>query len=308
MKRVLLTGATGFIGLRAATVLRERGYEVHAVGRTPPRDENIEFHRCNILDVGTVCARVAEVRASHLLHLAWDVTPGRYWAAAENLDWVSASLHLVRAFAAAGGNRAVFAGTCAEYQWGAPRFLETETPCVPATLYGASKDALRRLVEAYGATAGLSIGWGRIFYPFGPGEKSGRLVSDAIESLLRGKPFLASHGYQQRDYLHVEDVAGAFAAFVDSDVRGAVNIGSGRAVPVRVILELIGQETGVGALIRFGERHLSATEPDVIEADITRLSNEIGFRPRHDLAGGVADAIAWWRRRQTHDTPQKEAP
>ena len=73
--------------------------------------------------------------------------------------------------------------------------------------YGASKDALRRLVETYGATAGLSIGWGRIFYPFGPGEKSGRLVSDAIGSLLSGKPFPTSHGRQRRDYFHVDDVA-----------------------------------------------------------------------------------------------------
>jgi nucleoside-diphosphate-sugar epimerase len=299
MKRFLLTGATGFIGVRAAAALRARGYEIHAVGRTAPRDETVKFHRCDILDVEATRANVAGVEATHLLHLAWDVTTGRYWAAPENLDWVSASLHLVKAFAAAGGKRAVFAGTCAEYQWGAPRFLETETPCVPATLYGASKDALRRLVEAYGATAGLSIGWGRIFYPFGPGEKSGRLVSDAIGSLLSGRSFPTSHGCQQRDYIHVDDVAGAFGALVDSDVRGAVNIGSGRAVPVRSILDTISRITGNAECLRFGERALPDSEPDVIEADTTRLVHEVGFEPKFDLAAGLADTVAWWQRQRS---------
>lgn len=295
MKRVLVTGATGFVGAPATSFLFDRGFEVHALGRTPPLNERIRFQRCDILDIKAARAAVAEVRATHLLHLAWDVTPGRYWEAPENIDWVSASLHLVRAFAKAGGRRAVFAGTCAEYQWGAPRFFETKTPCVPATPYGTAKDTLRRQVEAYSSSAGLSVGWARIFYPFGPGEKPGRLVSDAIGALLRSKPFPTSHGRQLRDYLHVDDVAGAFAALVDSDVRGAVNVGSGRAVAVRTILETIAELIGNADCLRFGERVLPDSEPAIIEADATRLNQEVGFAPEYDLATGLAKTVAWWR-------------
>lgn len=298
MKRVLLTGATGFIGVPTAPILLDRGYEVHAIGRRAPRDENVRFRRCDIFDIEATRSATAEIQATHLLHLAWDVTPGRYWEAAENLDWVSASLHLVRAFAEAGGGRAVFAGTCAEYQWGTPRFFEMETPRIPRTLYGAAKDALGRVVEVYGAVAGFSIGWGRIFYPFGPGEKTGRLVSDAIGALLCGKPFPTTHGRQQRDYLHVDDVAGAFAALVDSDVQGGVNIGSGRAVPVRTILETIARITGNVECLRFGEVDLPESEPMIVEADTTRLNREVGFQPAHDLAAGIADTVAWWRRQR----------
>jgi nucleoside-diphosphate-sugar epimerase len=96
--------------------------------------------------------------------------------------------------------------------------------------------------------------------------------------------------------MHVSDVAGAFAALVDSDVRGPVNIGSGRAISVRSILELIARETGAGDLVRFGERPLPANEPEAIEADGARLFNEVGFRPRYDLARGLTDTISWWRR------------
>jgi nucleoside-diphosphate-sugar epimerase len=293
MKRVLVTGANGFIGARTTAFLTARGFQVHAIGRRRPTGQ-VEFHQADLLRVDELQAALAEIRASHLLHLAWDVSPGRYWCAPENLDWVCASLQLLRAFAAAGGRRAVIAGTCAEYQWGQPRFLENTTPCEPATLYGAAKNGLRQIVESFGVNTGLSIGWGRIFFLFGPGEKSGRLVSDAIRSLTLAQPLLTTHGNQRRDFLHVDDVAGAFAALVDCEVAGAVNIGSGHAVSVRTLLEAIASQIGNGDCLKFGARALPQSEPPIIEADPTRLSCEVGFTPQYDLVGGLSDTIAWW--------------
>ncbi|WP_020176001.1 NAD-dependent epimerase/dehydratase family protein [Methyloferula stellata] len=295
MKRVLVTGAAGFIGTRATAHLLAKGYEVHAIGRTRPHDDRITFHFADILDIDATRKVMADLQATHLLHLAWNVTPGQYWTAAVNLDWVGASLHLVKAFVMAGGQRAVFAGTCSEYQWGSPRFFELQTPCIPATFYGTAKDALCRLLVGYGVNTGLSVGWGRIFYLYGPGEKPGRLVSDAIQALLRSTPFPTSPGEQMRDFLHVDDVAGAFAALVDCDVQGPVNIGSGMAVPVRTILEKIAALIGHAECLRFGERILPATEPAIVEADTTRLTREVGFLPRYGLDAGLADTIASWK-------------
>jgi nucleoside-diphosphate-sugar epimerase len=295
MKRILVTGGAGFIGLHVMDHLRQRGFEIHVIGRHQPSDTQVAFHEADVLDLDRTRRAVAAIKASHLLHLAWHVKPGEYWRSPDNLDWIAASLHLVRGFAEAGGTRAVVAGSCAEYLWGAARFQEAETPCRPATLYGASKDALRRTLTAYGDVAPLSIGWGRIFFLYGPGEKPGRLVSDAICHLLSRKEFPTSPGLQRRDFMHVCDVAGAFAALVDSDIRGPVNIASGQAVPIRTILELIAKEIAAGDLLRFGERALSANEPEIIEADVARLANEVGFQPRYDLARGLADTIAWWR-------------
>jgi nucleoside-diphosphate-sugar epimerase len=296
MKRILVTGGTGFIGQHLMGHLRRRGFEIHVIGRHRPCDTEVIFHQADVLDIDRTRQAIKAANGSHLLHLAWYVEPGKYWHSPHNLDWIAASLHLVRGFAENGGRRAVIAGTCAEYLWGAERFREEETPCQPATLYGVSKDALRRILLAYGDIAPLSVGWGRIFFPYGPGEKQGRLVSDAIRHLLSRQQFPTSHGLQRRDFMHVSDVAGAFAALVDSDVRGPVNIGSGRAISVRSILELIARETGAGDLVRFGERPLPANEPEAIEADGARLFNEVGFRPRYDLACGLTDTISWWRR------------
>ena len=304
MTRIVVTGATGFIGARVLAPLRERGFEVHALGRHKPADPDVMFHRVDLFDPGGADAALRAAAASHLLHLAWYAEPGAYWRSPKNLDWVAASLRLIQSFAAAGGRRIVLAGTCAEYQWGPPRFDEWTAPIVPATLYGTAKDALRRLVTAYGETASLSVAWARVFFLYGPGEPGGRLVSGAIASLLDGKPFPTSHGHQRRDYLHVDDVAAAFAALAGSEVTGPVNLASGAAVPVRSILERIGAELGRAELIRYGALPLSATEPATVEGDNRRLAAEVGFAPTYPLDTGIKSALDWWRiQRAATDRP-----
>ncbi len=295
MTRIVVTGATGFIGTRVVSPLREHGFEVHAVGRHRPADPDVVFHRADLFDPAEAEAALRAAAATHLLHLAWYAEPGAYWRSAKNLDWVAASLRLIQSFVAAGGRRVVLAGTCAEYQWGPPRFDEWTAPIVPATLYGTAKDALRRLAMAYGETAPLSVAWARVFFLYGPGEPGGRLVSGAIASLLDGKPFPTSHGQQRRDYLHVDDVAGAFAALAASEVTGPVNLASGTAVPVRSILERVGAELGRAELIRYGALPLSATEPATLEGDNKRLAGEVGFFPRYELDAGIRSTLELWR-------------
>lgn len=120
-------------------------------------------------------------------------------------------------------------------------------------------------------------------------------MSDAICALLSGAAFPTSHGLQRRDFMHVCDAASAFAALLDSDVIGPVNIGSGEAATVRSLLELIAEETGNADCIEFGARPLSLKEPPIIEADIMRLSHEVKFQPKYNLRMGLAEAVAWWR-------------
>src|SRR5215207_5082472 len=91
---------------------------------------------------------------------------------------LQASLALLRAFAAAGGRRAVVAGTSAEYDWHAVgrRCHERRTPLRPATLYGAAKHALHTAAAPYAEQVGFELAWGRVFFVYGPWEPEGRLV------------------------------------------------------------------------------------------------------------------------------------
>jgi nucleoside-diphosphate-sugar epimerase len=287
-RRVLVTGAGGFIGRHAVSALRERGFEVRAAGRADG----------DLLAPGVPERLVAETEPTHLLHLAWDTEPGRYWTSPSNLAWTQASLALYRAFAERGGARAVLAGTCAEYDWSQGICREDATPLRPATLYGAAKHALATAVGAYGAEHGPPTAWGRVFFLYGPGEHPARLVPSVIRGLLARERVAVTHGRQVRDFMHVADVGGAFAALVDHDVEGAVNVASGEPVSLREIVAAVSARLDGDGLVGFGERPVPAAEPALLLADAARLRDEVGFRPRYDLSSGLDDAIAWWRGRR----------
>src|SRR4030081_3485737 len=122
-KRVLVSGAGGFIGRWSIPALLRSGYEVHAVlgangnRAVPAQVHGAELHRADLLDHSAIDELMGEVKPTHLLHFAWIATPGLYWNSADNFRWLAASEHLLRCFRAEGGSRVMMAGSCAEYDW-----------------------------------------------------------------------------------------------------------------------------------------------------------------------------------------------
>ncbi len=285
MSRVLVTGAGGFIGSRLAGLLAGAGHEV-----TGPRRAQVD------LLADPAAAVDAAAAPEVLVHLAWVTEHGAFWEAPENDAWVTASLALLRAFADAGGRRVVVAGTCAEYDWttGAERLAE-DAPIAPATAYGAAKARLHEAASALCAQAGVELAWGRIFFPYGPGEAPGRLVASVARALLAGEPARTTEGTQVRDLIHVDDVAGAFAALVDTPVGGAINVGAGVGVRIRDVVELVADAAGRPDLLRIGALPARPGDPAAVVADATRLTAEVGFRPVVGLAEGIAGAVESWR-------------
>jgi nucleoside-diphosphate-sugar epimerase len=301
MKRVLITGASGFVGRQCVPLLLTAGYEVHAVARTTPEtgehDARVRWHRADLLDASQVSESISSIKPTHLLHLAWYSVPGKFWTSLENFRWLQASLDLIRAFAACGGERIVAAGSCAEYSWKDEAILsELSTPVLPGTLYGACKHALEVVLEAFARQSNFSLGWGRVFFLYGPHEHPDRLTASVIRSLLRGEPAHCSEGRQVRDFLYVEDAAAALVALLRSDVSGPVNIASGQGVAVKDLVSKIGELIGRRDLIRLGERNGKTDEPPVLVADVKRLRDEVGFQPRQSLDTGLRLAGEWWRR------------
>lgn len=300
MKRLLLTGATGLVGRQAIVPLRERGYEVHAVTSRAAvaADEGVVWHSADLLDPEDTVDLVSSVQPTHLLHLAWYAEPGAFWTSPQNERWVAASRVLLRSFAQAGGRRAVAAGTCAEYDWSVAGVCrEGVTPLRPTTAYGQAKAALHaETAELYGGGGMPTLGWGRIFFLYGPGEHRTRLVSSIATALLEGRPAPCSHGRQVRDFLHSADVAAAFVALVDRDeVSGAVNVASGEPVTIAELAALVGEACGRPELIELGALPERAEEPPVVVADVRRLREEVGFVPGRTLAEGIAATVEWWR-------------
>ncbi|TMV07033.1 NAD(P)-dependent oxidoreductase [Ruegeria sediminis] len=285
MARVLLTGATGLIGRAAARALAGAGHEVIALGRAGTSDI-----ACDLLDREATTSATKQARASHLLHLAWHDGTRDRWTAPENLDWMAATLHLVREFARAGGERAVCAGSCAEYDWTVPMLTET-TPLRPRSLYGAAKAGTGLALCAGQEALGLSIAWARIFFVYGPGEPPGRLFGDLISNLTANRLVDCTDGLQERDFLHVNDLARALLRLLEADLAGPVNVASGAAIPVRKLIEEIALQMRRPGLVRLGAVPRAADDPARLAADVTRLRHEAGFVPHYDVVSGVADVL-----------------
>jgi nucleoside-diphosphate-sugar epimerase len=255
----------------------------------------VNWHQADLLDSRQTQELIIKVQPTHLLHFAWFVASGTYWDSLENVRWVQASLELLQLFAQHGGQRVVMAGTCAEYDWNYGYCSEHVTPLAPATLYGTSKHALQCMLDAFAKQTGLSAAWGRIFFLYGPYEPAGRLVASVVRSLLASETARCSHGNQVRDFLYVQDVADAFVALLNSTVSGAVNIGSGQPVALRDVVYTIAQKLGRPDLILLGALPAPANEPRLLVADVSRLFNEVPWRPKYDLDQGIAQSIGWWR-------------
>jgi len=281
--KVLLTGATGFIGSHVAKELVKRGHEVHASLRPASDRRRIREIESRIRIWDGEMDQVP-VEADVTVHLAWYAVPGKYLTAPENRDCLEASRRLLSKVR----GRAVFAGTCFEHdlQLGV---LREDSPTKPATLYAECKDALRREVEVRPDSA-----WVRFFYQYGPWEDERRLMPAVMLGQLRGQPSKVSTGEQRYDYLHVEDVASAVCAVAESRLTGCVNIGSGSAPSVREIVTEITALGGKPELIQWGAYPAKPGEPKLIQCDNAKLSST-GWAPRWSLADGLRHTFDWWR-------------
>ena len=297
MKRVLVTGGSGFVGRHCLPQLLELGYDVHVISSQPQTGDHVNWHMVDLMDQLAVASLMKSVQPTHLFHLAWITEPRRYSTAPENVDWLASSLQLLRSFHQHGGRRVVMTGSCAEYDWNYGWCREDLTPLKPATLYGQCKAALLATLEGYAKQVGLSWGWGRLFFMYGPHSHPSRIPGVVIESLSRNEPARCSHGNQIRDFLHIADVASALVALIDSEVQGPLNIASGEPVTIRQIVLQIADHFGRRNLVEFGAIPTAATDPPLLVADVRRLTLELGWKPVHSLASGLDSTLEWHKRR-----------
>src|SRR5262245_49445020 len=296
--RVLVTGASGYIGRHTLSPLLDSGCDVYAVARRADVDftwpRGVRVLTLDLFDDAARQNALAEISPQWLLHLAWYTQHGKFWEAEENIAWLSLSIRMLSEFARCGGARAVVSGTCAEYKWNGELCREGSTPLEPRSLYGICKTTLFRFLEAGAARLGISYAWGRIFQPFGSAESEDRLIPATARALLQGRPALCTHGQQIRDLMHVEDVARALVSILTSIVSGPVNIGSGQPISIAQAMSEWARRAGRADLLRLGALPPRENDVPVLIPDIGRLRDEVGFRPALTLSEGLEKTLTWW--------------
>lgn len=244
--KVLLTGASGFLGRHVLDCLRSHGISTVVAGRSLPTNvAKADFVQVDLLDQTEFGDLISESRVTHLLHLAWYAEHGKYWSSPLNFRWTEATVRLVEAFCRSGGQKVVVAGTCAEYDWSYGYCREDVTPANPVTLYGIAKDATRRLTMAICAEHKIPCVWGRIFLPYGPGEDTRRLIPSLIDVFKGNRPPFGVNASAYRDFLHVADLAESFIHVLKKDTTGIYNLSSGRPVRIADVVRHIARSFNV---------------------------------------------------------------
>jgi nucleoside-diphosphate-sugar epimerase len=288
-ERILVTGASGFIGQHMPALLHARGFETHITARgTLPETAGITAHGVDLLRQDEAQRLIKDLRPAIIIHTAWYVAHGRFWTAPENTDWLEASTALAAYAAEAGTRRFVGLGTCAEYatEAGDDAYPWPETrPIAPATPYGEAKATLaRRLSEMAEARARFSFAWARLFHLFGPGENPARLVPSIMLALREGREAQCASGRAVRDFISTHNAAAAIAALATSDITGPVNIGSGAPISIAAMARLIAEIAGRPYLLRLGALPDRPNEAPYMVAHTGRLRREVGFTAPVSLA------------------------
>lgn len=296
---LLVTGATGFVGSAFVRHAVRQGAAVTVAAR----------READLWRLAPVAGEYATMWAS-LTDLA-DAPPAPvhavvHFAAAgvnQSFDDVRAmaetnvvgTVHALEFALRSGASRFVLVGSSGEY--GAGVRIGEDHPLRPTSEYGATRASATLVARAFADRRGLDVVVVRPFAVFGPYEAPYRLLPYAILRGLRGQPIRISSGVQTRDYVHVDDVAEgvARAAVLDAATGGAFNLCTGVDTSVLDAAVLVAEATGGRSVVEPGVVPAIAGEMWRTSGDPRRAWETLGWRPRWDLAGGLAETVGWFR-------------
>lgn len=295
-RRVLVTGATGFLGQHLTKCLTEQSARVWAgvlPGEVQDRIEALPRAATQIpLDIqstASVQEAVDRCDPEFVFHLA---AVGVTDSHADSLTTLQintgGAVRLMEALCGRALQRLVLAGTCHEY--GSRAGTEGLDP---PSFYAASKVATWAFARAYWRQLDLPVVTARLFQVYGPGQPAHTLIPAAALAALQGQDFEMTPGEQRRDFVYVEDVIdGLVAAATAPHIEGrSLDLGTGHAREIRQVVEQIWSMTDASGQMLPGTRKYRPGVAMHLAADASRTSEMIGWRSEVDLASGLQRTI-----------------
>lgn len=307
MLRILLTGATGFLGSHVAWYLLACNCHVAALIR--PQSNlwriadilpGLHVIRGDLADLSNVADEINAFAPEVTVHLAWYGVGNRYRNDPQQVTNLHASLSLLEIVRSAGCRSWVGMGSQAEYGiYNDP--ISEQMPANPVTVYGVTKLCTCLLTQRLCDLYDMRFVWLRLFSPYGPADSPGWLIPYVILTLLHGERPSLTAGEQRWDYLFVEDAAEAiYRVAINPDAHGVFNLGSGEAHTVRSIVERIRALIDPDLPVGFGEVPYRPDQIMHLQADISRLREATGWSPRVGLEDGLRRTVDWYRENRGH--------
>ena len=276
MKKMLITGASGFLGMPIVRELAECGeYEIYAVTsgrRYVEFPKGVNTVTANLLEHERSKRLIEEIRPEIVAHLAWELSEPGYLVSSTNLVWLEESLRILRTFVESGGKYFAFAGSSAEY--GHFRGFSENEKFIETSIYGHCKNSFHQTAQKLCGAGGIDYVNLRFFPTLGRGMRTNVAAATAAATFAAGKRFICKSPYNIWDFISICDASKAACAVIKKQYSGVVNIGSGIPRAMGDVFKAIAQKMDCSHLFSLDYEN-NAKEILVANTDI--LGKVIGY-------------------------------
>lgn len=300
MKKVIITGPTGAVGISLINELVESGYDITAVCRrnskrisSIPKNNKVKILECNQDELLTLVDKL-EHDYDYFYHFAWD---GTYGNTRQNVTLqmsnIQSSLNAVELAKAL--NCKVFIGAGSQSEFGhVDGILHPFMPCNPDNGYGVAKLAAGQLSRILCQQYGIRHEWCRIISLYGPYDGNYTLIMSTILKLLKKEKLEFTKGDQVWDYIYNKDAARAFRLVAEKGKDGSIYcFGSGKSRKLKDFITIIRDSIDEDAELNFGVIDYYPNQVMHLEADIANLIEDTGFEPQYSFEEGIEETICW---------------
>ena len=319
--KALIIGAAGFVGKYLIDHLIDEGWDVAAT-RLPSEtiDTHVPVHELDILETDSIAALLEDTKPECIFHLAAQSSVAVSWEQPAltvdvNIKGAVNLLEAVRGMAKPA--RVLLIGSGEEYGYVLPEELpiSEDTPLRPGNIYAATKIAQGMIGQVYAKAYGLEIVIVRAFNHAGPGQSDTFVLPNfckqvaMIEAGLAPPVIEVGNLEAKRDFTDVRDIVKAYCLLAENGESGEIyNVGNGRAVAIEELLGIILSQTNADITIEQDKLRMRPSDVPVIEADISRICNHIGWKPDIPMESTIADILDEWRMRLSVITGKNEDP
>jgi len=294
--KLIVTGASGFIGLALVRSMVLMGHSVIAIVHS----EKSDTRQLNEIGAEIIHCKAQEIRSlgekisgpvDSCVHLAWAGSYGSeksdYEVQIENLR---GTLELIETLSSMGVKKLICSGTIAEKE--IIRNFGTGSKNLPSNYYAIAKVATHTMSEILCGKKGIGLNWCYISNAYGPGDKSTNFINTTVTKMLSGERVSFSSGNQLYDFTYIDDVVNAIARILIDGVPGKTYyVGSSRCRPLKDYITVIRDSIDPGIPLHFGEISSSDYSLDIQDYDISDLSKDTGYEPNVPFEKGILKTI-----------------
>ena len=307
MKKVILTGATGFVGNAVLKELIKNNIYVIAVSRSEnpkniPDSSLVRYISCDLSRMEKLEDKIADRDIDTFYHFAWNGSAGTARANTnlqlQNAQWTIDSLNVAKKM---GCSRFVAAGSIMEHETIAAGYTQGNRPGL-GYIYGSGKLVAHTMAMSVAASIGIDLIWAEITNAYGVGELSPRMVNTTLRKIIKGENPQFTAGTQNYDFVYIDDVARAFYLIGENGKPfNDYLIGSATAKPLKEFLLEMKNSVAPDLDFIFGDVPFTGINLPLEKYDCKKTEEDTGFKAEISFAEGTKRTINWLKEVEKND-------